>query len=182
MEDLFLHEAIPGHHFQINLTQENTALPAFQRFSTNAAFREGWALYAETLGKELGMYQDPYQMYGHLESELWRAMRLVVDTGLHAKGWEEQQAVEYMLNNSARSKSYVANEVKWYIAEPAAALAYKIGQMKIRELRTKAEHELGTHFDVRNFHTQVLVTGSLPLAVLESKINRWILSEKAKTH
>lgn len=180
MEDLFLHEAIPGHHFQLNLTQENTALPAFQRFSNNSAFREGWALYAETLGRELGMYTDPYQMYGHLESELWRAMRLVVDTGLHSKGWDENRAVQYMLENSARSKSYVANEVKWYIAEPAAALAYKIGQMKIRQLRTKAEQELGPKFDVRNFHSQVLMTGSMPLAVLETKIDRWILREKAK--
>lgn len=126
------------------------------------------------MGPELGMFTDSYQMYGHLESEMWRALRLVVDTGLHSKGWTEEQAVKYMLDNSARSKTYVANEVKWYIAEPGAALAYKIGQLKIRELRTKAERALGSKFDVRDFHAQVLMTGSLPLAVLEAKIERWI--------
>jgi uncharacterized protein (DUF885 family) len=117
-------------------------------------------------------------MYGHLESELWRALRLVVDTGLHAGGWTEAQAVEYMLANSARSKAYAAGEVKWYIAEPGAALAYKIGQLKIRELRTKAERALGSKFDVREFHAEVLTTGSLPLAVLETKIERWIAASK----
>lgn len=179
-EDLFLHEAVPGHHFQINLAQENTALPAQLRFDGNPAFNEGWALYAETLGPELGLFTDPYQMYGHLESELWRALRLVVDTGLHSKGWTEDEAVKYMLDNSARSKAYVANEVKWYVAEPGAALAYKIGQLKIRELRTRAERTLGSKFDVREFHAQVLMAGSLPLAVLETKIERWLAAEKAK--
>ncbi|HKQ52199.1 MAG TPA: DUF885 domain-containing protein [Pyrinomonadaceae bacterium] len=180
MEDLFLHEAVPGHHFQIILAQENTALPSFQRFGGNPAFNEGWALYAETLGPELGMFTDAYQLYGHLESELWRALRLVVDTGLHAKGWTQQRAVRYMLDNSARSRAYVAGEVKWYVADPGAALAYKIGQLKIRELRTKAERALGAKFDLREFHAQVLTTGSLPLAVLETKIESWIARTKGR--
>ncbi len=182
MEDLFLHEAVPGHHFQINLAQENAALPSFQRFGGNPAFNEGWALYAETLGPELGLFTDAHQMYGHLESELWRALRLVVDTGLHARGWTEEQAVEYMLANSARSKAYAAGEVKWYIAGPGAALAYKIGQLKIRELRTRAERALGSKFDVREFHAQVLMTGSLPLAVLEAKVERWIAKTAGASH
>jgi uncharacterized protein (DUF885 family) len=179
MEDLFLHEATPGHHFQVNLAQENRLLPNFQRFGSSAAFGEGWALYAETLGEELGLYKDPYQMYGYLESNLWRALRLVVDTGIHAKNWSEKQAIEYMLANSGRSRHYVTNEVRRYIGDPGQALAYKIGQMKFRELRTRAETSLGSRFDVRKFHTQVLNSGAIPLTVLEAKIDRWIQSEAA---
>jgi uncharacterized protein (DUF885 family) len=179
METLYLHEGAPGHHFQISLAQENTALPEFMRFGGNTAFSEGWALYAESLGPELGMFTDPYQAFGTLDDEMFRAIRLVVDTGLHAKGWSRQQAVDYMLANSAIGKTDAESEINRYIANPGQALAYKVGQMKIRELRTKAERELGPKFDVREFHEQVLMTGALPLAILEQKIDRWIAAKKA---
>jgi uncharacterized protein (DUF885 family) len=179
METLFLHEGAPGHHFQISLAQENLALPEFMRFGGNTAFVEGWALYAESLGPELGMFTDPYQRFGHYDDEIFRAIRLVVDTGLHSKGWGRQQAVDYMLANSAISRTDAESEINRYIANPGQALAYKVGQMKIRELRTGAEQALGPKFDVRQFHEQVLMTGSLPLAVLEQKIDRWIAAKKA---
>jgi uncharacterized protein (DUF885 family) len=179
METLYLHEGAPGHHFQIMLAQENTALPAFQRFGGNTAFVEGWGLYAETLGKELGMYTDPYQYFGHLDSELFRAIRLVVDTGIHAKGWTRDQSIDYILKNSSRGRTNATAEVERFIAIPGQALAYKTGQMKITALREKAEKELGPRFDVRGFHDQVLMTGALPLDVLEAKIDRWIASRKA---
>ncbi len=178
METLFLHEAIPGHHFQISLAQENDKLPNFQRFGGNTAYVEGWALYAESLGPELGMYSDPYQMFGHLDDEMLRAMRLVVDTGLHAKGWTREQAIQFFLDNSSQSATDSKNEVERYIAMPAQALAYKIGQLTIRRLRAKAESELGAQFDIRAFHDQVLMSGALPLAVLEAKINAWIKAAK----
>lgn len=174
METLYLHEAIPGHHFQISLAQENVALPNFQRFGGNGAFIEGWALYAESLGFELGLFTDPYQYFGSLNDEMLRAMRLVVDTGIHEKGWTRDQAIAYMLANSAMGKTDATSEVERYIAWPAQALGYKIGQLTIRRLRTEAERALGDKFDVREFHTQVLSSGALPLEVLESKINRWI--------
>ncbi len=177
-ETLFLHEAIPGHHFQISLAQEDTSLPPFMRFGGNTAYVEGWALYSESLGEELGMFKDPYQMQGHLDDEMLRAMRLVVDTGLHAKGWNREQAIKYMLDNSAMGKTDATSEVERYIAIPGQALAYKIGQLKIRELRTRAETALGSKFDIRGFHEQVLGTGALPLAVLETKINDWIAARK----
>jgi uncharacterized protein (DUF885 family) len=180
METLYLHEGAPGHHFQISLAQENEALPPFQRFGGNTAYVEGWALYAESLGPEIGMFTDPYQMYGHLGDEMLRAMRLVVDTGLHSKGWTRDQAIQYMLDNSAISRTDATAEVERYIAMPGQALAYKVGQLTIRRLRTKAEAELGAKFDVRAFHEQVLMTGALPMAVLEAKIDRWIAAEKAK--
>ncbi|MCA3255031.1 MAG: DUF885 domain-containing protein, partial [Alphaproteobacteria bacterium] len=180
METLYLHEGAPGHHFQISLAQENAALPPFQRFGGNTAYVEGWALYAESLGPELGMFTDPYQMYGHLGDEMLRAMRLVVDTGLHAKGWTRDQAIQYMLDNSAISRTDATAEVERYIAMPGQALAYKVGQLTIRRLRTKAETELGAKFDVRAFHEQVLMTGALPMEVLEAKIDRWIAAQKAK--
>jgi uncharacterized protein (DUF885 family) len=173
-ETLFLHEGIPGHHFQISLAQENESLPPFQRFGGNTAFVEGWALYAESLGPELGFFTDPYQMYGHLNDEILRAMRLVVDTGIHSKGWGRDQAIKYMLDNSAMSKTDATAEVERYIAIPSQALAYKVGQLTIRRLRTKAEKTLGPKFDVRDFHAQVLMSGALPMAVLEKKINDWI--------
>ena len=179
METLYLHEGAPGHHFQISLAQENTALPEFMRFGGNTAFVEGWALYAESLGPELGMFTDPYQAFGTLDDEMFRAIRLVVDTGLHSKGWGRQQAVDYMLANSAISRTDAESEINRYIANPGQALAYKTGQMKIRELRTKAERELGGKFDVREFHEQVLMTGALPLAILQQKIDRWIAVKKA---
>lgn len=178
-ETLFLHEGAPGHHFQISLSQENTALPAFQRFGGNTAFVEGWALYSESLGPTLGFFTDPYQMYGHLNDEILRAMRLVVDTGLHTKGWSRDQAIKYMLDNSAMSKTDATAEVERYIAIPSQATAYKIGQLKIRELRTRAEKALGAKFDPRDFHAQVLMSGALPMAVLEKKIDDWIAANRS---
>jgi uncharacterized protein (DUF885 family) len=177
-ETLFLHEGIPGHHFQLSLAQENTSLPAFQRFGGNTAYVEGWALYSESLGAELGMYTDPYQLYGHLNDEILRAMRLVVDTGIHAQDWSRDQAIAYMLDNSAMGRTDATAEVERYIAIPSQALAYKVGQLTIRRLRTKAETELGPKFDVRTFHAQVLESGALPMAVLETKINDWIATTK----
>jgi uncharacterized protein (DUF885 family) len=177
-ETLYAHEAIPGHHFQISLAQENTALPPFQRFGGNTAYVEGWALYAESLGADLGLYTDPYQLYGHLDDEMLRAIRLVVDTGLHAKGWSRQQAIDYMLNHSAQSNTDASNEIDRYIAMPAQALAYKVGQIKIRSLRTRAEKALGSKFDVRGFHEVVLMTGALPLDVLDAKVDRWVAGQR----
>jgi uncharacterized protein (DUF885 family) len=177
-ETLFLHEGIPGHHFQISLAQENEKLPAFQRFGGNTAFAEGWALYAESLGYELGFFTDPYQNYGHLNDEILRAMRLVVDTGIHTKGWTRDRSIAYMLENSAMSKTDATAEVERYIAIPGQALAYKVGQLTIRRLRTRAEQALGRRFDVRAFHAQVLMSGALPMAVLERKIDDWIAAVK----
>ncbi|MCE9521863.1 MAG: DUF885 domain-containing protein, partial [Alphaproteobacteria bacterium] len=168
METLFLHEAIPGHHFQISLAQEATGLPDFMRFGGNNAYVEGWALYAEWLGRELGMFKDPYQMFGHLNDEQLRAMRLVVDTGLHAKGWTRAKAIKYMLDNSALSVTETTQEVDRYIANPGQALGYKVGQLTIRRLREEAERSLGTRFNISGFHAQVLDTGSLPLEILEA--------------
>lgn len=179
METLYLHEGAPGHHFQISLAQENEALPKFQRFGGNTAFVEGWGLYAETLGKELGVYTDPYQYFGYLDSQLFRAIRLVVDTGIHSKGWTRDQTIQYILDNSSRGRSNATAETERYIAMPGQALAYKIGQLKISELRAKAERELGPKFDIRDFHAQVLMSGALPLSVLEAKIDRWIAAKKA---
>ncbi|MCP4447450.1 MAG: DUF885 domain-containing protein [Myxococcales bacterium] len=178
VETLSLHEAAPGHHFQISLQQEMASAPKFQRFSDSTAFAEGWALYAESIGKELGLFVDPYQYFGRLSDEMLRAMRLVVDTGLHAKGWTRQQAIDYMVANSALAKSDIEAEVERYMAIPGQALSYKIGQLKITELRAKAEKTLGTEFDLREFHNQVLQSGSLPMSILESKINLWLLSKQ----
>ena len=179
METLYLHEGAPGHHFQISLAQENAALPDFQRFGGNTAFVEGWGLYAETLGRELGVYSDPYQYFGYLDSQLFRAIRLVVDTGIHSKGWTRDRTIQYMLDNSSRGMSNATAETERYIANPGQALAYKIGQLKISELRARAEKALGRKFDIREFHTQVLMSGALPLAVLERKIDDWIKVRKA---
>ncbi|HEX8466525.1 MAG TPA: DUF885 domain-containing protein [Allosphingosinicella sp.] len=178
METLYLHEAIPGHHFQISLAQENEALPSFMRFGGNTAFVEGWALYAETLWDELGMETDPYQRFGGLNDEMLRAMRLVVDSGIHAKGWSRDQAIKYMLDNSSMGKTDATAEVERYIAIPGQALAYKIGALTIQRLRAKAEAALGKRFDPRAFHAEVLMTGSLPMAVLEKKIDDWIAATK----
>ncbi|GAB3354122.1 DUF885 domain-containing protein [Lysobacter tyrosinilyticus] len=177
-EDLYLHEAIPGHHFQIALQQELTNLPAFRRFGGETAFAEGWGLYAESLGKDLGVYTDPYDYFGYLQNELWRAIRLVVDTGLHSKGWTREQVIAYMLANSAESKTQSTAEAERYMAIPGQALAYKIGELKIQELRDRAEKELGDRFDVREFHAEVLKDGAVPLSVLEAKIDRWIAAKK----
>lgn len=173
---LYLHEGAPGHHFQISLAQENEALPAFMRFGGSTAYVEGWALYAETLGYEMGFFADPWNRYGTLQDEQLRAMRLVVDTGLHAKGWSREQAIDFMLENSGMTRTEVVAEVERYIAIPSQALAYKVGALKIQELRQQAEQTLGDKFDIKAFHAQVLGTGALPLAVLEQKIQRWIAS------
>lgn len=180
METLFLHEGVPGHHFQISLAQENKALPAFMRFGGNTAYVEGWALYAESLWKQLGMETDPYQRMGGLNDEMLRAMRLVVDTGLHAQGWTRDQAIEYMLANSPMARTDATAEVERYIAIPGQALAYKIGQLTIARTKARAEAALGRRFDPRAFHAQVLDTGSLPMPVLEKKIDGWIAAGGGK--
>jgi len=177
MESLFLHEAIPGHHFQRSLQVENADLPSFRRFGGSAAFTEGWGLYAETLGKEIGVYTDPYQYFGALNGELWRAIRLVVDTGLHAKKWTRQDVLDFMYANSAVSEARAVSEVERIIAVPGQVLAYKIGQLKIRELRDDAEERLGDQFDVKAFHSQVLMDGPMPLSMLEGKIGDWVESQ-----
>ena len=174
MESLFLHEAIPGHHFQRSLQRENEDLPDFRRFGGYTAYTEGWGLYAESLGKELGVYTDPYQYFGALNAELWRAIRLVVDTGIHAKEWSRQDVLDFMYANSAVRPARAIAEAERFMAIPGQALAYKIGQLKIREIRDKAEARLGDKFDVRDFHTQILMDGPLPLSVLEEKIARWV--------
>lgn len=176
---LYLHEGAPGHHFQISLAQENDALPAFMRFGGNTAYVEGWALYAETLGYPMGFYKDPYQRFGTLDDEMLRAMRLVVDTGLHSKGWTRDQAIEYMLANSGMGRTDATAEVERYIAIPSQALAYKVGALTIQRLRKKAEDALGDKFDIRAFHEQVLDTGALPLPVLEKKIDDWIAATQS---
>ena len=177
-EDLFLHEAIPGHHFQLALQQELTGLPKFRRFGGETAFIEGWGLYAESLGKDVGLYEDPYSYFGYLQNELWRAIRLVVDTGLHSRNWTREQAIQYMLDNSAESKTHSTAEGERYMAIPGQALAYKMGELKIQQVRAKAEKELGDRFDIREFHAEVLKDGSVPLDVLEAKVDRWIQSKQ----
>jgi uncharacterized protein (DUF885 family) len=176
---LFLHEGEPGHHFQISLAQENKALPSFMRFNGNNAYVEGWALYAETLGYDMGFYKDPVQRFGTLNDEMLRAMRLVVDTGLHAKGWTRDQSIAYMLANSGESRTDATAEVERYIAIPGQAVSYKLGSLTIQRLRDKAKAALGSRFDIREFHAQVLATGALPLSILEAKIDRWIAAKKA---
>jgi len=178
LETLSLHEAAPGHHFQIAIQQELTDLPRFRRFNNYVSYAEGWALYAESIGKELGVFTDPYQWYGRLSDEMLRAMRLVVDTGLHSKGWTREQAIQYMLDNSSMAESDVTAEVERYIVWPGQALGYKLGQMHITELRARAEKALGAKFDVRAFHSQVLRDGAVPMDVLTAKIDRWIASQK----
>lgn len=188
VETIFLHEAIPGHHFQIALAIENPALPRFRRYGSDDAFSaapdfstayvEGWALYAESLGEELGLYTDPYRKLGNLFAESWRAARLVVDTGLHARGWSREQAIDYLLAHTASSRTDATAEVERYIAWPGQALAYKTGELTIRRLRTRAERELGASFDVRGFHAAILADGALPMTVLEARIGRWIEAQR----
>ena len=174
-EALFLHEAIPGHHFQISIQQENQKLPNFRKNSFYSAFSEGWALYTESLGKEMGLYDDPYQYFGMLNMEMHRAIRLVVDTGLHSKGWSREQAIAYSLENEGDSKAKLTSEIERYMANPGQALSYKIGQLKIQELRSLAEQEMGDRFDIKTFHRKVLEDGAIPLSILEKKINSWIV-------
>ena len=179
METLFLHEAIPGHHYQIALQYENKQLPRFRRFLWYGAYGEGWALYTESLGKELGLYNDPYQYFGNLGDEIHRAIRLVVDVGIHTKGWTREQAIKYMMDNEAISDQAAIAEIERYMAVPAQALSYKIGQLKILELRKKATEILGDQFDLALFHDEVLKYGCLPLDILENIINNWIEKQKA---
>ncbi len=177
MESLFLHEAIPGHHFQIMIQRENEELPRFRRFGGFTAYSEGWGLYAESLGKELGVYTDPYQYFGGLNAELWRSIRLVVDTGIHAKQWSRQDVLDYMYANSAVAEVRAVSEAERFMAIPGQALAYKVGQLKIREIRNEAEVALGDKFNVKDFHTEVLKDGPMPLSMLESKLDRWVASQ-----
>jgi len=179
-EALFLHEAVPGHHYQLSLQQENNELPEFLHPESMGVFVEGWALYSESLGKELGLYEDPVQYFGMLSMEMHRAIRLVVDTGIHGKGWTRDQAIQYSLDNEAESEDGIITEIERYMATPGQAVSYKIGQLKIRELRKKAEDALGDNFSIKEFHNQVLNSGSLPLVLLEEKINGWIRKEIAK--
>jgi uncharacterized protein (DUF885 family) len=177
-ESLFLHEAIPGHHYQLSLQQESTVLPEFLHPEGIGVFVEGWALYSESLGRELGLYEDPYQYFGMLSAEMHRAIRLVVDSGMHARGWTREEAIEYSLDHEAESEAAITSEIERYMVTPGQALSYKIGQLKIRELRARAEEAHGDRFDIREFHRQVLSSGSLPLLLLETKIDRWIASNR----
>lgn len=179
MESLFLHEAVPGHHFQGALSIENESLPRYRRFGGYTVYSEGWALYAESLGPAMGMYTDPYQVFGALSAELWRAIRLVVDTGIHYYGWTREQVLEYMYANAAVQEARAVAEAERFMAIPGQALAYKIGQLKLIELRNRAEHALGQDFDIRDFHEVVLDGGALPLGVLEARIERWAEEKSA---
>jgi uncharacterized protein (DUF885 family) len=180
-ESLFLHEAIPGHHYHLSLQRENQSLPMYRRVFDLSVFNEGWALYCESLGKELGLYTDPYQYFGMLSMEMHRAIRLVVDTGLHAKGWTREQAIRYSLDHEAESEAGIVAEIERYMAWPGQALAYKTGQLKILELRARAEKALGERYDLREFHTRVLESGAMPLKLLEQKIDRWIAERRNTT-
>lgn len=179
MEVLTSHEAVPGHHLQISLAQEQRKLPQFRRNAGYTAYVEGWALYSESLGDEIGLYQDPYSKFGQLTYDMWRAVRLVVDTGMHAKGWTREQAIEFFKANAAKTEADIVNEIDRYISDPGQALAYKIGQMQIRALRTEAEKALGARFDLRAFHDQLLSTGAVPLDIMEANIHRWIAAQSA---
>ena len=174
---IFLHEAIPGHHFEGSLSREHASLPAFRRYGGSSAYSEGWGLYSEMLGEEMGLYDDPWQYVGRLALEIWRGVRLVVDTGVHAKGWTREQAIAYFLENVPQGEIVATQEVERYIAIPGQALSYKIGEIKIRELRARAEKALGNKFDIRAFHDEILTHGSVPLRVLEAAVDRWIAAK-----
>ncbi|MEO8796177.1 MAG: DUF885 domain-containing protein, partial [Daejeonella sp.] len=178
MESLFLHEAIPGHHYQISLQQENESLPKFRRFSWYGAYGEGWALYCESLGKELGLYTDPYQYMGALGDEMHRAIRLVVDVAMHTKNMSREEAIKYMMDNEAISEDGATAEIERYMAIPGQALSYKTGALKIRELREKYKKDLGSKFKLSDFHDEVLKDGCMPLEILERKMNAWATSKK----
>ena len=178
VEAVSYHEGIPGHHLQISIAQELTGLPEFRKQSYYTAYTEGWALYAERLGKEVGFYQDPYSDYGRLEADIWRAIRLVVDTGVHSKHWTRQQMVDYFHEHSALDETNIQAEVDRYIAWPGQALGYKMGQLKILELRARAKDALGAKFDIREFHDVVLDSGALPMDVLEQQVDRWIAARR----
>jgi uncharacterized protein (DUF885 family) len=178
VEAIAYHEGVPGHHLQFSVAQELTDIPEFRKFSGYNAYSEGWAFYSERLGKEVGFYQDPYSEYGRLENEMWRSVRLVVDTGVHSQHWTRQQMVDYFHDHTAMDDTNIASEVDRYIAWPGQALAYKMGQMKILELRERAKRELGPKFDIRTFHDAVLAGGPLPLDVLDQQITAWIAKQK----
>ena len=178
MESLFLHEAIPGHHYQIALMQENTALPKFRRFGGNVPYVEGWALYTESLGRELGLYTDPYQYLGMLKSEMHRAMRMVVDVHLHTGLMTREQAIEYMMTNGGFAEAWATSEVERYMVVPGQAVGYKVGALKIQELRARYEKQLGRKFSLRAFHDELLKDGSLPLLVLERKMDEWAAGQR----
>jgi uncharacterized protein (DUF885 family) len=173
MEDLFIHEAIPGHHYQVAIQQEAN-IPEFRKSYFNSAFGEGWALYAESLGTELGMYKDPYQYLGRLNGEIERAVRMVVDAGIHYKGWSREKAIAYVLENQPVSAVEAEQRIERYMVTPGQAVSYKVGELKIIELREKAKKKLGSKFDIKAFHDVVLEDGCLPLSILEAKVNRWI--------
>ena len=180
VEAIAYHEGIPGHHLQFSIAQELPGLPAFRRFSEYNAYSEGWAFYAERLGKEAGFYQDPYSEYGRLENEMWRSVRLVVDTGVHDKHWSRQRMIDFFREHTAMDDQNIATEVDRYIAWPGQALAYKLGQMKILELRERAKQALGNRFDIRAFHDAILDDGPLPLDILDTRINAWIAQQQGK--
>ena len=182
METLSLHEASPGHHFQGSMQMELTDLPRFRRFGGYVAYSEGWALYSESLGRELGLFADPMSWYGRLNDEMLRAMRLVVDTGLHAQGWSRERAIRYMQDNSSLADTDIVAEVDRYIVNPGQALGYKVGDLRLQAMRRKYEAALGERFDVREFHWQVLKDGSLPLDVLEARLDQWAASVEAAQH
>jgi uncharacterized protein (DUF885 family) len=179
METLVAHEAVPGHHLQGARSVELQGLPAFRRAGFYAAYGEGWALYAETLGFELGLYTDPYSRFGHLQAQIFRAARLVVDTGLHSKGWTRQQAIDYMIETTAQDPVFMAGEIDRYYSQPAQALSYMVGELKIIELRDRARTKLGERFDIRRFHQLVIDQGALPLEVLERVVDDWIAATAA---
>jgi uncharacterized protein (DUF885 family) len=180
IEAIAYHEGVPGHHLQISIGQEIPSLPAFRQHAEYTAFVEGWAMYAERLGKEVGFYQDPYSDYGRLENEMWRAVRLVVDTGVHSQHWSRQQMVDYFHRYTAMDEPNIQTEVDRYIAWPGQALAYKLGQLRILELRERAKKELGPAFDIRAFHDEVLGASALPLDVFQARMAAWIEARKAE--